>query len=77
MTESYDSSAPPKIVGSWRKASASQASDCVQLAQTSDLALVAMRNSKDHGQGTLYLERSLLGRLVDRIKAGELDYLFG
>jgi Domain of unknown function (DUF397) len=75
MTESTDASDQPQIVGHWRKSGFSSASDCVQLAQTSDASLVAMRNSNDHTQGTLFLERRLLGELVDGIKAGELDHL--
>jgi hypothetical protein len=75
MIESNDESDRPQIVGGWRKSSASQASDCVQLAQTSDPSLVAMRNSNDHVQGTVFLERRLLGQLLDGIKAGDLDHL--
>lgn len=74
-TESHEASHQPQIVGPWRKSRFSPASDCVQLAATADPHLVAMRNSNDHGQGTLYIERALFGQLLGRIKAGELDHL--
>jgi hypothetical protein len=74
-TESHEASHQPQIVGPWRKSRFSPASDCVQLAETADPQLVAMRNSNDHGQGTLYIQRAAFGLLVDRIKSGELDSL--
>lgn len=75
MTTESSAAGQPQIVGRWRKSGFSSASDCVQLAETTDPQLVAMRNSNDHGQGTLYIERDVFGHLVGRIKAGELDHL--
>jgi hypothetical protein len=76
MTTTQSSAAgQPQIVGRWRKSGFSSASDCVQLAETTNPQVVAMRNSNDVAQGTLFIERGMFGHLVDRIKAGELDHL--
>lgn len=61
------------VVGAWRTSSFSDGAQCVALAATS--GGVALRNSNDHSQGVLELDRSQLQDLVAGIKAGELDDL--
>lgn len=76
MTQPSDATSPaPRIVGPWRTSTYSDSKECVALAPTSDPGLVAMRNSKDHSQGTLLVPRGALAHLITRIKTGALDNL--
>lgn len=74
-TDSDITPGSPRVVGRGRKSSFSPDNNCVELFGTSDSDVVAVRNSNDYGQGTLFLRRSVLGELLDGIKSGELDNL--
>jgi hypothetical protein len=65
----------PRVIGRGRKSSFSPANDCVELFRTTDADVVPVRNSNDYSQGTLFVPRSVLGDLLDGIKAGDLDDL--
>lgn len=62
-----------QVTGQWRTSSFSDGGQCVELASTSDG--VALRHSKDHGQGTLVFPRSDLRAFIEGIKAGQFDDL--
>lgn len=70
-----NSNTTPHVVGRGRKSSFSPNSDCVELWGTSDPDVVAVRNTTDYSQGTLFVRRSVLADLLDGIKAGDLDAL--
>jgi Domain of unknown function (DUF397) len=65
----------PRVIGPGRKSSFSPADNCVELYRTTDPDVVAVRNSNDYGQGSLFVGRNVLGDLLAGIKAGELDDL--
>lgn len=65
----------PQVIGPGRKSSFSPADNCVELFHTSDPDVVAVCNSNDYGQGTLFVRRSVLAELITGIKQGELDDL--
>ena len=63
----------PQVIGPGRKSSFSPADNCVELFDTTDPQVKAMRNSNDYSQGTLFIRRTALAELLDGAKAGELD----
>ena len=65
----------PQVIGPGRKSSFSPADNCVELFTTSDPDIVAVRNSNDYSQGTLFIRRSVLAGLIENVKAGDLDDL--
>lgn len=58
----------------WRKSTFSGANgDCVEVADTGEL--IAMRHSKEPGQGTLFYSRAEMDAFIKGCKAGEFDDL--
>ena len=72
-TNSDDTPQGPQVIGRGRKSSFSPNDNCVELFDTSDPDTIAIRNSNDYTQGTLFIGRSVLKELLDGIKAGDLD----
>ena len=58
----------------WRKSTFSDPNACVEAGMLDD-GTVVMRNSNNHSQGTLRLERSAMAALLAGVKAGEFDDL--
>lgn len=62
----------PKLTGPWRKSSASDPVNCVELAPTTDG--IAMRDTKQHGRGPiLHFTRQEFRAFLAGCKAGEFD----
>jgi hypothetical protein len=64
----------PTMRRPWRKSTFSDPNNCVEAGMLAD-GTVVMRNSNDHSQGILHLERSAMAALLAGIKAGQFDDL--
>jgi hypothetical protein len=63
------------LIGPWRKSTYTNQGNCFELAPTPQG--VALRNSNDHGQGTLYFTYAELAAFLAGAKDGEFDDLQG
>lgn len=61
----------PAVTGTWRKSSFTT-DQCVELA-TATGDSIALRNSNNHAQGTLFLTRTQITELINDVKAAAPD----
>jgi Domain of unknown function (DUF397) len=59
------------LTGPWRKSTYTNQGNCFELAPTD--SGIALRNSNNHRQGTLYFTHAELTAFLSGCKAGEFD----
>jgi hypothetical protein len=73
MSGPFDEQRTTELTGPWRKSTYTNQGNCFELAPTT--GGIALRNSNDHAQGTLYFTHAELAAFLAGAKDGEFDDL--